>query len=201
MRAISIVCNPMVMPTALFALILFFAPEAAKPINLAQSPYIILSISLTTFFIPLMSLSMLKVTSTISSIWLENRKERILPFSFMVAFYGITTYMFVSRIQVNEFLTVLLIAMTTIVITLAVISIFIKVSVHSAAISSLVGFIIATIIKVPSSELFFPLVISILVSGALMSARLSLNRNTPFEIVLGTCLGLIIGLSSILLFA
>ena len=200
MKALSLVINPLLMPTAMFAVIFYFAPEAAKPLNMEQAPQLIKAVALTTFLIPIISIGTLRFTSTITSFWLENRRERVLPFFFMTTFYGLTAYMFITKIKVNDFMTVILITMTLMVLVITLITLYWKISVHSTALSGLVGFIIGLTLKVPSADLLYPLVGSILLTGAVMSARLALNAHTPAQILGGSIVGLFMGVGSILLF-
>jgi len=200
MKALSLIINPMLMPTLIFTVVFYFAPEAAKPLNLDQAPELLLAVALTTILIPAISLGTLRFTSTISSFWLENRNERILPFAFMAVFYGLTAFMFITRIKVNGFLTVILITMTLMVVVVTIVTIYWKISVHATAICGLVGFIIGLSFKVPSTDLLYPLAMSIILAGAVMSARLSLNAHTPGQILVGSIVGLSMGIGSILIF-
>ncbi len=188
------------MPTAIFAIIFYFAPEAAKPINIEQGPRLIGSIALTTILLPIISLLTLRFTSSISSFWLEDRKERVLPFFIMAVYYGATAYLLISRIPVNDFFTVILITMTLMVVVISLITIYWKISVHSTALCGLVGFILGLILKVPSAELLYPLIASILLAGTVMSARLALNAHTPGQIMGGSLVGFFMGAGSILIF-
>ena len=129
-----------------------------------------------------------------------SRRERTVPFFFMASFYGLTAYMFITKIRVNEFLTVILITIATLVFVIALLTVYIKVCVHSAAIAAVVGFMLGIIVKVPSTSLFYPLIGGIIMLGATMSARLSLNVHTPAEVVVGSGLGFIFGNVSILIF-
>ena len=200
LKALSIVLNPLIMPTTVFAIILYLAPEAARPLNLDQSQDLLLLLGLTTFFIPLLSLGLLKLSSSIKSFQMGSRRERTVPFFFMASFYGLTAYMFITKIRVNEFLTVILITIATLVFVIALLTVYIKVCVHSAAIAAVVGFMLGIIVKVPSTSLFYPLIGGIIMLGATMSARLSLNVHTPAEVVVGSGLGFIFGIVSILIF-
>ena len=200
LKALSIVLNPLIMPTTVFAIILYLAPEAARPLNLDQSQDLLLLLGLTTFFIPLLSLGFLKLSSSIKSFQMGSRRERTVPFFFMASFYGLTAYMFITKIRVNEFLTVILITIATLVFVIALLTVYIKVCVHSAAIAAVVGFMLGIMVKVPSTSLFYPLIGGIIMLGATMSARLSLNVHTPAEVVVGSGLGFIFGIVSILIF-
>ncbi|MDA1119372.1 MAG: PA-phosphatase [Bacteroidetes bacterium] len=188
------------MPTTVFAVIIYMAPEAASPLNLDQSFDILLLLGLTTFFIPLLSLGFLKLSSSIKNFELESRKERIMPFLFMTLFYGLTAYMFIFKIRVNDFLTVILISISVLVLSIAIITFYIKVCVHSTAIAAVVGFTLGIIVRMPSASLIYPLIGGIILLGAIMSARLSLNVQTPAEVAIGSGLGFIFGLAPILIF-
>ena len=108
--------------------------------------------------------------------------------------------MFITKIKVNGFLTVILIAMTIMVLVVTLVTIYWKISVHSTALSGLVGFILGLMFKVPSTDLLFPLIASIMMTGTVMTARLALNAHTPAQILGGTLVGLVMGVGSIVIF-
>lgn len=115
-----------------------------------------------------------------------------MPFLFVSIFYGITTYMFVFKIQVNEIIGLLLLATTLLVAVLTIITVWFKVSIHAAAISGVVGFFLVFGLKFPDSQALYPLLILLILAGLVMSARLQLNAHTPKEILAGTITGLVV---------
>ncbi|MEO9851958.1 MAG: phosphatase PAP2 family protein [Reichenbachiella sp.] len=133
---------------------------------------------------------MLKFSGSISSFRLENREERVMPFSFVSIFYGLTTYLFVFKIQVNDIIALLLIATSILVILLTIITLWFKISIHAASISGVVGFFLFFGIKFPESQTLYPLLILLISAGFVMSARLQLNAHTPKEILVGMLTGL-----------
>ena len=90
-KIISYLLHPLLMPTLLLLVLLFFIPESLQPVSGKIALMIILLVFITTFIIPALSILGLRTTMTISSVKLQNRTERVLPFSFITIFYGLTT--------------------------------------------------------------------------------------------------------------
>lgn len=189
MKVISVVLHPLLMPTYTFSLVFLFLPEMIKPLTLITLPFLFI----TTFVIPILSISMLKYSGSITSFRLENRSERPMPFAFVAIFYGITSYMFIYKVQVNDIVAAMLLASTFLIIMLTIITIKFKISIHSAGICGLLGFLIYFGMYFPSVQLTHIIVAVTLISGIAMMSRLHLQAHTPNEILAGGFLGLIIG--------
>lgn len=174
------------MPSMTFLILYWLMPELIKPLTLVTLPFLFI----TTFLIPLLSISMLRVLGSISSLKLENRQERIMPFSFVSIFYGMTTYLFVVKIQVNETIAIILVSTTILILVLTAITFWVKISIHAAGISGVVGYFLVFGLKSPNSHALYPLLVLILAAGIVMSARLQLNAHSPKEILAGTITGL-----------
>ena len=184
------------MPSMTFLLLYWLMPEMIKPLTFITLPFLFI----TTFIIPLLSISMLKFSGSISSFKLESRQERVMPFAFVSIFYGLTTYLFVFKIQVNEVIALLLIATTVLITVLTIITLWFKVSIHAAGISGVVGFFLVFGLKFPESEALYPLLFLLISSGIVMSARLQLNAHSPNQILIGMLTGLIICFGTLYLF-
>jgi hypothetical protein len=189
--------HPLLMPSLLFALLFYYAPVIAQPINPKAANYLLLAIFITTFVLPMISITALRFSDIIShnkfnAYSLLRRQDRILPFFFTGIFYLITTYMFFSKFRVNQVLIVILAAITVIIFLVSLISLFIKVSAHAASAGALIGFLISLGYKYPDTKMIWPLVAGLLLAGAVMSARLYLNTHKPTDILVGCLLGLLI---------
>lgn len=123
-----------------------------------------------------------------------------MPFSFVTIFYGITTYMFVIQVKVNQSVGLMLIATTILVLILTIITIWYKISIHTAGVCGVVGMLIAFGLKYPGAASLYPLIGMVLVAGITMTARLHLNAHTPKQILAGAVAGLSISLSVLMLF-
>jgi len=183
---ISYIFHPLLMPSMAFLILYWLMPELIKPLTLVTLPFLFI----TTFIIPLLSISMLKFSGSISSFKLENREERVMPFLFVSIFYGLTTYLFVFKIQVNEVIGILLATTTVLIAVLTAVTFWFKISIHAAGISGMVGFFLVFGLRYPDSLALYPLLILLVSSGLVMSARLQLNAHTPKEILAGMVAGL-----------
>src|SRR5690606_18612914 len=107
--------------------------------------YILAAIFITTFVIPICCIAVLRFSAYIPSFSMRNRKDRIVPFLFVSVFYAITTYMFYAKMQLNQVLVVIMLAITVVTFFLALVTVFWKISIHSAAITGMVAFLVAII--------------------------------------------------------
>ena len=122
---------------------------------------------------------------------MEQREERIIPFSFIAILYSVLTYLFYSRTRIglNDNLLKFLIIIDALVIVATLVTIFYKVSVHSLAIWGLIGILLPLNKVSEDGALLYPTLVSIVVAGLVMTARLQLNSHTPREVMVGGMLG------------
>lgn len=203
--AISVLMHPLLMPTLLFALLFYYAPVITQPINAKAANYLLLAVFITTFLLPMVSITALRFSDflhkgKITALSIPNRKDRVIPFFFTSLFYIITTYMFFSKFKVSQVLVIILAAATLIIISVSLCTIFIKVSAHSASASAFIGFLVGLGLKYPQEQLLWPLLVLLLLGGLVMSARLYLGTHRPLDVLVGSILGLGFSLGSILLF-
>lgn len=188
---VSYAFHPLLMPSYLYFIVMNYLPDALQPMSLKVMLYILLLIFITTCIIPLFSILGLRTASSISSLQLTNRKERILPFTFITLFYALTTYLFHTKIEVNDFLLSIFIGATLTVAMLTIITIFFKISVHAAGIGCIIGALLAIIYLFPEHRLMWPFSTVILLAGLILSSRLALNAHTSGEVYSGLGIGFI----------
>ena len=194
---ISYVLHPLLMPTILLLILLFFLPQSLQPVSGRIALLIILLVFITTFIIPALSIVGLRSTMAISSVKLRNRTERVLPFSFITIFYVLTTYLFHSKIEINDIILAIFIGASTLVALLTIITIFFKISVHATGAGCMLGFLLSIMLIFPEHNLMWTLIIIVLIVGGILSARLYLNAHTPVEVYSGFALGLFISFFSL----
>ncbi|EKB49036.1 hypothetical protein B879_02380 [Cecembia lonarensis LW9] len=144
---------------------------------------------MTTFVIPLLSILMMKLTKNIVSFHMENKDERVFPFSMISLFYMITTYLFYIKFQVDPALILALAVITISVILLTSITFFWKISAHMTGTAGLMAIIIAIALKNPAIDYLYLVLGSTILTGSIGSARLYLNAHTPAEVLIGFGLG------------
>lgn len=201
MKAISVVFHPLLLPTLMFFVIFRFVPQAFMPLSDEAAPYILLALSTTTFIIPVLSMLALRLTGTIKSLELDGRADRIVPFIFIAVFYGVTTYMFYTKISLNPVLVYLLLITTLLIVLVTVITFFWKISIHSAGMGGVAGFLLALVQLFPGSPLLGPFIVALLLLGWVMTARLVLDSHNFTQVLAGALLGFVFCYGMLLLLA
>lgn len=196
---ISYVFHPLLMATGLVAILYFFAPSVIQPISEKSIIPILLMIFILTYIIPLISIGMLKLTSSISSFRLSNRKERTMPFFFVSIYYALTTYLFANKVVLGRTVVVIFLAITAVIFLVALITIFYKISAHSAGAWGVVGFLLGLYFKYPDNHLYYPILATVVLAGVINSSRLLLNEHDLKEVFWGSVLGISVSFGSIYL--
>ncbi|MEM6522169.1 MAG: PA-phosphatase [Bacteroidota bacterium] len=198
---ISYVFHPLLLSTILLVVLFFFSPNALRPITEANFMPILAVVFALTFFIPAVSIGMLKMTSTITSFKLEDRRERIMPFIFISLYYGLAVYMFGYQLGLGQTMVILFGTVTAVVVLITIITFFYKISVHSAGIWGVLGSMVAIQNKYPDSLLFWPIIITLLLAGMVNSARLYLSAHSSGQVNWGALLGFLVCFISVYLFS
>ena len=191
---ISILFHPLLLATYLFITFVLVDPMLILPpvyTKIAQW-LVVLVVWLTTFAIPALSLAMLKYTGNISSLKLHNRKERLVPFFYITLFYVFTAYYFSKQMMVTDLAAGIFVLTAVMIFFAAVITFFWKISVHSLGVGGIVGILLTIAYLIPESSLKFILLVALIISGLVLSARLRLNAHLPSQVYFGFLLGLFV---------
>ncbi len=155
---------------------------------------ILFKVFLFSCLLPLFNVFLLYRLKLISSIQLEDRDERLLPFVITTLFYAVLAYHFKesldlpSQVSVNRAVPLLWISIAMGVCIATLITYVYKISMHAVSIGGLLGFLIAFSVYTELS-LIYQTSIALVLSGLVLSARLALNAHTMGQIVLGIIVG------------
>ncbi|MCP4520550.1 MAG: hypothetical protein GY827_02445 [Cytophagales bacterium] len=187
-QGISVLLHPLLIPSYLFGMLLLFFPLLLGSIHTQMMFMGIIIIA--TFIIPTWLVLFLRYTKVISSIYLQDRKERTLPFLGAVTIYILTTIL-IYRIPTDSYNTIpqLMLLMTFSLCLTAFITLFWKISAHMVGFSGIVGVLMRIAFHSYSTHLMLILFVAILLAGILMSARLYLNAHTPKQVYIGFLIG------------
>lgn len=190
-RIFSIVFHPLLLATYLFGLLAFVLPIALDPLKEDGYLNFIFLIFCVTFLFPALNVGVFKTFGSIKTLAMKDRRERILPFSFIAILYIAVTYLFYTRtrIDLNDNLLKVLVIIDALVVVAAIVTFFYKVSVHSMGMCGLIGILLPLNKISEDGALFYPTIILIVLSGIVMSSRLQLNAHTPREVMMGGVLG------------
>lgn len=198
-QVLSILFQPLLMPTFLCLVLFAFASSSLPPWTFQTQLLVAGLILLTTCIVPLVSLVLLNYTNGVKDFFMEDRKQRVLPFFFIAFYYALSTYLFTTKqlTVVADVLIACLATITALIMLLSIITIFWKISAHGIGMGGSVGVLFAIQLSNPMNNLYWPIVVLSVISGFVLSARLYLNVHKPAEVWAGFSLGLIFSFISI----
>ena len=191
-KLISILFHPLLLTTYLVIVLTVFFPSMLMIRN--ENQRIIVSlIFVFTFVLPALNIAMLRSFGTISSLMLESRQERIVPFVFISLLYILVTFLFHYKLPFSSNFNKLMIIITAMIVVSLIITFFYKISIHSLAMCGGIGILLPLNKVSEQVNLLWPTAITIVVAGLVMSARLFLGAHTPREVMYGSVVGFIFG--------
>ncbi len=188
---ISVVFQPLLMPTLVFGMVLFAAPQATT-IQEEVKLGLFFLIVLATLLIPMITIIGLRVGGMVKSLHMANRKGRMLPFLLTCIFFILTSYFFYQKSELEPILWQGMSVITLTVILLTGVTFFWKISAHMIGVGGLVAVVMVLGEKFSNFPVLYPLLLVLILSGAIASSRLYLNAHRPLEIYLGFITGFLI---------
>lgn len=123
----------------------------------------------------------------ISSLEMDEQAERMYPILIMLMYCLVLYLLFLYKISSNlvpKYIFALPLSGVLVTAVFAFVNRWYKLSIHAAAAGILSGFILAYLLAQTQYELWV-LILSLVVSGVIMSARLYLKKHTLLEVLLG----------------
>ncbi|SDK58864.1 hypothetical protein SAMN05421823_1033 [Catalinimonas alkaloidigena] len=198
---VSVLLHPLLMPTLLYAVLFYFAPEQMAPVSPDIYDSLLWLLFLMTCLLPAFISFTLYRTKAIRSLTLEDRTDRFLPIIFTALIYTGVTYLFQSRLRASPMLVLPIASIAITVLITALISYFWKISAHMVGICGVLGFLLGASYRFPQSDLLYPIAVVCVLAGVVGSARLALHAHTPAEVLGGSLLGVVLCALVVVLFA
>jgi hypothetical protein len=190
------------MPTILFSILFFLAPTAIGADSLGDwFKFAFLGfVFFYTFVLPAYFIYLLKRWGIISSLKLENLRDRRLPYFITALIYTALGYIIYSKNAMLFPCAYILWSIALVIFFVAIISLWWQISAHAAGIGGMIGAMAGIIIQFGESSLMGSLLCFILLAGLVISARLELNAHTPKQVAAGFLLGIGLSVSAVYLF-
>ncbi|WP_324673392.1 hypothetical protein [Hymenobacter sp. GOD-10R] len=189
--ALSAAFHPLLVPSYLFYIICYQLPGVIlRP--LMPDRWVVLAVAFVfTFLLPSLLTATLHWLGRVESITLPDRRHRPLPFLLTAICFAAATLMFQhERDAFDPLLMHMMAGMTVAVLLTFLISLRWKISAHTVGVGGAVGFLSVLQMSALSGESgVWWLVSMILLTGAVMSARLALNAHTSAQVWAGLTLG------------
>jgi hypothetical protein len=191
------------MPTFAFGVLLFQVPSVlgVDVFSAALRLSLLVLIFVGTFGVPALLIYYLFRSGYVQTLHLTTLADRKVPFFLTAFIYALLTILFAYRMEgistIAPEIAVLLGSIAVSILLVGIISLYWQISAHSVGISGVVGIIAGIMLKFSQTELFIPLLLSVLLTGFVGSARLKLNAHTPAQIGAGVVLGLGVSLVAV----
>ncbi len=187
---ITVVFQPLIMPTLVFGLILYGVPEASS-VPGEFKPRIFYLIVLSTLVIPMITIIGLRLSGTVKSLHMVELKDRLIPFSVTSLYFLMTVY-FMSQIgELDPIMWQSLAVIAGVVVVLTIVTLFWKMSAHMTGIGGVLALVVVLGMKFPNFPALYPLLLAIVLAGMVGTARLALDAHRPLEIYVGLAYGFI----------
>lgn len=190
---ISIVFQPLLMPTYAFAILFFLIPVVE--LDMHSKVIFLIYIFGITFFIPALSIFMMYRMKLITSLAIEERKERTYPLVVTTFIYAVACYLFLSRANFDKFYGMTLLLITATMAAVTFITRYLKISAHVVGISGVLGMLLRLALTYQSPYHLCLFLGALILTGITATARLHLNAHKPLEVYAGFAIGLTISFS------
>lgn len=191
---ISVLLHPIFMPLMGCLLLYYVMPE----LFVAVKPKILNGwlgmIVINTIMFPLILMLLLKGLGFIKSIYLKEVKERVIPLIGIMVFY-FWPYLVAKNVHGPALAQVFLLGNFWGIVLVFLMTIFFKISMHTAAMGSLLGLLCVMMLSV-SSLFVVPLLLLITATLLVVWARKSLAAHTNKELFLGCVVGVLAQLAA-----
>lgn len=147
-------------------------------------------IFVTAGLLPIITVLVMRLLGRVQSILLDVQDERNIPYLITATIY-LFDYYFLSRMHTPSLLRAYVLACACIVVAVVIVNHFYKISVHAASLGALIA-IILTLAPAPVFDLRYLLIITFVLTGITLSARLFLHAHTLWQVLSGWVLGFLI---------
>lgn len=191
---LSWVLHPFVLPLYLIVVLLTLTAFAMYPAGVKL--YLLWVIVLYAMIIPALALGVLRSLGRISDYRIDDRKERLLPLLIGAVCYFLCAFT-ISKIPSADFLRKFMVAAGCCELLCFGVSIYWKISLHLTAMGAAVALLVVMNI-LGVGNMLVPLMIAILGTGALASARLYLGCHNGRQVLAGFAGGFVVASLAVL---
>lgn len=187
---ISVVFQPLLMPSLVFGLLFFGVPQATS-LPEAFKVRIFYLIVCATLLIPMVLMLGLRWSGLVKSLHFEEKSDRRVPFLMVTLFYVLTTYFLKEKTELDPILWQGMGVITTAVALLTTVTYFWKMSAHLTGIGGVLAVTGILGLYFPSLTVAYLLVATVVLGGVVASSRLYLDAHRPAEVYVGLLVGFV----------
>ena len=184
---LSTVLSPLLMPTYGVFLVLWVSVLCLLPYGTRVA--VLLICMGITCILPLIFLSVLRHFKLVKNLHVDIREQRLIPYLFTVLCYAVAAY-YLYYCHSPQWFVMFMVGSAITVLLMALINLKWKISAHMAGIGGIVALVYQLHVQGLSAfDLLWLLCFTVIVAGALGSARLALRRHTLWQVLAGVVVG------------
>lgn len=199
---LSVVFHPVFLFSWLTLIFISYAPQLLSPVSMSGLPNLLLVVFISTGLMPVLILSTLFIFLNkkvgLKGLFMKSKDERLIPFFFMSVYYSSLGLVLFKDLSPVLFLTLFLTG--ALILLVACISIFWKVSAHASGMGSIIGILLSINWLYGESDFLIPVLIIVIVSGLVLSSRLYLKAHNSGQVYVGFIIGLLFSIISIIIY-
>ncbi len=204
-QLISVLMHPLLMPTYMLALLMLVNPYlfGVNHIGESSSRFLLLRIFASTYFLPAVAFVMLRLLGLITSIEMQDRRERTGPYIITGIFYLWMFRNLLDNPQIPTAYTAFMLGATIGLFMAFFINIFSKISAHAVGMGGLVAMVVLTMFLfsydtftihtewfgILHFNMLVVLLAVLLTAGIVGTSRLWLEAHKPMEVYGGFAVG------------
>lgn len=181
------VFNPFVMPSLAFLIILMFMP-GFEMYSFRVKLLLMTIVLVSTCILPLLFILLISANRYVN-INMMHHRDRILPFIFSAFSFFIGAQV-IGKLPIPHIFSLFLLGSCLVLILLFAITTRWKISGHAVGVGGFTGTLLAITFKY-GIDLSWPIVLAILISGAVGTSRIYLGKHTPAQVYAGYGLSVI----------
>lgn len=188
-QVLSYVFHPLFIPLYGAWLLYRTHPFAFVAMDRSTRAQLFVSLAADMLVLPLVTVFLLRKLGFISSIYMRQSKDRIIPYVACMLYYFWAFYSFKLQPLIPLFFTRFFLGCFLGVALAFMANIFLKVSMHALGMGGLLGLLLL-MLRDPGLSMALPLSAAVLICGLVLSSRLVLNAHRSQDLYLGFLLGL-----------
>jgi hypothetical protein len=208
-QVISWLFLPLIMPVLALVVVMFtpavidfHSNHSLFDLPTRTKIFFLINFLLYSLLLPAIAILLLRYTKRIDSVELDNKNQRFAPLILTSLSSFLLMYLLIG-IRDTFHISAHLFGMTAagffVTLFFGLINLKTKISLHAGGVGMLVGFIVAYSFN-HAFIVIWPIILSVLIAGMVISSRLILNKHTPKQVYLGFLLGSLITFASDLFF-
>ncbi len=191
-RIISVIFHPLFVPLYLALIITSYAPTHFVDLKGKHYTIVMSMLAILMIGFPLFAMLVMRGLGMIQSFNIKDVKERFIPMIAVATFYLWTYMMFKPTSKtvfaVDPILSSMIMGSIVSIFLAFFFNSFYKISLHAIAAGGIVG-VVMNVMPVADYNMTYVLIASLVIAGAVATARLYLQEHTPKEVYMGLLAG------------